>query len=212
MAPTSTFEQNVAEYEQWYIDHPEVYDSEVKALQEQFAKLSEDLRGIEIGLGTGRFSIPLGIKEGIEPSMSMAEKAVQRGIEVMPGVAEQLPYGDLQFDFVLFVTICFLDDLKLALKEVMRVLKPNGAIIIGFLDKDQAVAKEYMEKRNRSKFYKEARFYSVKRIHTLLSETGFVRIEYNQTLFGEIDSIKEVQLPIEGHGKGSFVVVKAHKK
>jgi hypothetical protein len=45
-----------------------------------------------------------------------------------------------------------------------------------------------------------------------LKETGFAAFEYNQTLFGELDEIKEVQLPKQGFGQGSFVVVKAVKK
>lgn len=46
-----------------------------------------------------------------------------------------------------------------------------------------------------------------------LSEVaGFKDFEYNQTLFGELDEIKEVQLPKQSYGQGSFVVVKAVKK
>lgn len=33
--------------------------------------------GIEIGVGTGRFALPLGIKQGIEPSRSMTEILVK---------------------------------------------------------------------------------------------------------------------------------------
>lgn len=212
MAHTTVFENNIADYEQWYEDHKAVFESEVKALQAQFAKLPEDLHGIEVGLGTGRFSAALGIKEGIEPAEGMAEKAIQRGIEVMSGTAEKLPYADMHFDFVLYVTICYLDQLKLALKEAHRVLKRNGSVIIGFLDKEQPVAQNYQEKRHRSTFYKGATFYSVNRVETLLREVGFGDLEINQTLFGELDEIEAVQLPKEGYGEGSFVVVKATKK
>jgi len=45
-----------------------------------------------------------------------------------------------------------------------------------------------------------------------LKEAGFKDFEYNQTLFGELDEIKEVQLPKQSYGQGSFVVVKAIKK
>jgi hypothetical protein len=45
-----------------------------------------------------------------------------------------------------------------------------------------------------------------------LKEAGFKEFEYNQTLFGGLDEIKEVQLPKQGYGQGSFVVVKAIKK
>ncbi|NIO83559.1 MAG: methyltransferase domain-containing protein [Candidatus Aminicenantes bacterium] len=212
MAVSSVFENNVADYEQWYEDHKAVFESEVRALQALFETLPENLRGIEVGLGTGRFSEALGVKEGVEPAAAMAAKAEQRGIEVMPGLAEKLPYADMQFDFVLFVTVCFLDQLKLAFKEANRVLKKGGAIIIGFLDKEQTVAQSYLEKKQRSTFYQKASFYTVQRIENLLRETGFAQMEYYQTLFGELDSITEMQLPVEGYGSGSFVVVKGIKK
>ena len=212
MAHTTAFENNIADYEQWYEDYKVVFESEVSALQAQFAKLPEDLHGIEVGLGTGRFAAALGIKEGIEPADGMAEKAVQRGIEVMSGKAEKLPYADMHFDFVVFVTICYLDQVKLALKEAYRVLKRKGSIIIGFLDKEQVVAQNYLEKKHRSTFYKSTTFYSVKRVASLLKEVGFSDLEFNQTLFGELDEIHTLQLPREGYGEGSFVVVKATKK
>lgn len=212
MLKTEIFDKYVEDYEAWYDKYPEVYQSELAALKEQFKKLPENIRGIEVGIGTGRFAKPLGIKEGIEPSEAMAKKAVRRKIEVLKGVAEYLPYGDLQFDFVLFVTICHLDNVKLAIEQAHRVLKHKGAIIIGFLDKDQSVAKEYKERSERSTFFNKVQFYSVKYIKEIIEETGFKNLEFNQTLFGTLDSIKEIQLPKSGYGQGSFVVIKATKK
>jgi ubiquinone/menaquinone biosynthesis C-methylase UbiE len=212
MIREQVFDTHVADYEQWYQEHKGVYESELAALREQFQKLPEDLRGIEVGVGTGRFAEPLGIKEGVEPSEAMAKKALDRGIEVIEAVAEQLPYGDLHFDFVLFVTICHLKDVRRSLAEAYRVLKPGGTVIIGFLDKEQLVAKSYMEKRHRSTFYSKARFYSVEELQKYLKDAGFRNFDFNQTLFGTLDSIQEVQIAKPGHGEGSFVVVKATKK
>lgn len=212
MLQTKIFDKNVEAYEKWYEEYPEVYQSEVMAIREQLQKLPENIRGIEVGLGTGRFAVPLGIKEGVEPSEAMAKKAIDRGIEVMDEVAESLPYGDLQFDFVLFVTLCHLDNIKHALAEANRVLKHKGSVLIGFLDKEKSIAKQYLEKRHRSTFFAKANFYTVDRIQTLLKETGFKDLEFNQTLFGDLDEIKEVQMPKPGFGAGSFVVVKATKK
>lgn len=212
MGQIALFDKHVATYEKWYEDYREVYQSELLAIRGQLAKLPENIRGIEVGLGTGRFAAELGIKEGVEPSSAMAEKAINRGVEVIKGFAAQLPYGDLQFDFVLFVTVCHLDEMKFALKEANRVLKPKGSILIGFLDKDQSIAKEYIAKRHRSTFFAKANFYTVERMVTLLKEAGFKDLEFNQTLFGNLDEIKKVQLPKIGYGEGSFVVVKASKK
>ena len=212
MLQTEIFNNNVEAYEAWYDTYPEVFQSELAAIREQLLKLPEDIYGIEVGLGTGRFSKALGIKEGIEPSEEMAKKAIKRGIEIMKGVAEKLPYGDYHFDFILFVTICHLNNLKAALKEAHRVLKPGGSIIIAFLDKDQTIAQQYEEKRYLSTFFKNATYYSVDKVKDLLNKAKFKNFEFNQTLFGELNEIKDLQTPKEGYGEGSFVVVKAVKK
>ena len=206
------FNEHVKEYEAWYDDYSEVYQSEILALQDQLLELPQNIRGIEVGVGTGRFSKPLGIKEGVEPSKEMAKRAVKRGIEIMKGTAERLPYAALQFDFVLFVTVCFVKNVKKAFQEAYRVLKPEGSVIIGFLDSDGQIAKRYAAERHRSDFYHKAQFYSVDRIEKLLKETGFKKPIFNQTLFGELEDIKEVQIPREGFGQGSFVTVRAIKK
>jgi len=49
-------------------------------------------RGVEIGVGSGIFASSPGIKDGIEPSSAMREQARERGINVIEGIAENLPY------------------------------------------------------------------------------------------------------------------------
>ena len=147
MTQIAIFNENVKAYEAWYEKYRKVYLSEITAIKEQLLKLPENLRGIEVGLGTGRFSEPLGIKEGIEPSGEMGKIAMKLGIEVRKEVAERLPYSVLQFDFVLLVTICHLNEIKEAFAQAHRVLKHGGSIIIGFIDKDQSIAKQYENKR-----------------------------------------------------------------
>ena len=212
MADTAVFDKFVNDYERWYDEHSEVYHSELYAIREHFKELPEDIRGIEVGLGTGRFAEPLGIKEGVEPSEFMAERAAKRGIETINAVAERLPYADMQFDFVLFVTVCYLSDLRMALSEAYRVLKKNGALIIGFLDKDRPIAKEYKERGARSKFFASAKFYHPEFIESAMEDRGFKNLTFNQTLFGNLDEINKVQIPVVGYGEGSFVVVKGIKK
>jgi ubiquinone/menaquinone biosynthesis C-methylase UbiE len=212
MLQTNPFEKFVAEYEDWYDKYPEVYQSELAAIKQQLHKLPNDIQGIEVGLGTGRFAAPLGIKEGIEPEPEMARLAIKRGVEIMHGRAERLPYRDLHFDFVLFVTISHFNNVRAALKEAYRVLKSGGSIVMAFLDKDRDIAKSYEAKRIESRFYKSATFYTVEQVIRYLELAGFRNPEFVQTLFGELDEIDEMQSPKEGYGEGSFVVVKASKK
>jgi ubiquinone/menaquinone biosynthesis C-methylase UbiE len=141
----------------------------------------------------------------------MARKAAERGIEVMDALAENLPYADLQFDFVLYVTVCHLQSLKHAFLEANRVLKKNGMIIIGFLPSDRPIARAYQDRRRFSTFYRNAVFYTPGQIEKLLGETGFKSLEFNQVLIGEPEAIREEQLPKPGYGEGSFVVVSALK-
>lgn len=141
----------------------------------------------------------------------MREIALKRGIEVMDATAEHLPYKDLHFDFVLFVTICYLDNVHDALQEAHRVLKNDGSVIIGFIDKNGAIGKEYEQRRDKSTFYKHARFYSVNEVIGLLKETKFKNLVFNQTLFHNLDEITEVEEIKKGYGEGSFVVVRATK-
>lgn len=72
MLQIAPFERHVAEYDEWFERYPFVYESELAALRQQMLSLPENLLGLEVGVGTGRYAAPLGIKEGIEPSEEMA--------------------------------------------------------------------------------------------------------------------------------------------
>lgn len=209
MPKVEPFEQHRDEYERWFEDNRYVYQSEINAVKKL---IPDEGVGVEIGVGSGRFAAPLGIKYGLDPSPKMAEIARQRGIEVKIGVGEELPYEDESFDFVLMVTtICFLDDVRKALKEIWRILKQNGKVIIGFVDRDSKIGKEYLKKKDRSLFYGPATFFSVDEVTNFLKDAGFGNFKYVQTVFGMLDEIKSVEPVKEGYGEGSFVVISAEK-
>jgi len=191
------------------MEHPHVYVSELHAVQ---ALLPKSGNGVEIGIGTGRFAAPLGIKRGIEPSKAMAGFARKKGLDVVPGVAEKLPYQDSEFDFCLMVTtICFLDDIDLAFKEIHRVLRNGGSFIIGFVDRNSPLGIVYTERKNTSAFYKDATFYSTDELVSYMKQAGFADFSFSQTIFQPLDEIQEAEPVKEGHGEGSFVVVRGIK-
>ena len=204
-----SFDDHVAEYDEWYDQYPWVFKSEVEVLREMLPA-GEKLNGIEVGVGTGRFSKALDIKEGIEPSPNMRSVALERGLETMNGVAESLPYADHRFDFVLMnFCISYFENLHIPFKEANRVLNNNGALVVGFVDKESTIGRYYEEHKPESTFYKQANFYSVKKVLQELRNAGFKHTTVRQTLFGSLDDIKELQPSTLGYGEGSFVVIRA---
>ena len=101
MAKTEPFDKHLDQYEEWFFENHYAFQSELAAIRKA---LPDSGKGIEIGIGSGKFAVPLGIKEGIEPSKTMREKAMERGLSVIDGVAENLPVPDNSYDFVLMVT------------------------------------------------------------------------------------------------------------
>jgi ubiquinone/menaquinone biosynthesis C-methylase UbiE len=209
MPKIDPFEKNTSEYETWFDNNKFVYKSEVRAIKDQLPKKGE---GMEVGVGSGRFAAPLGIRLGVDPSSKMREIARSRGIVAIDGVAEELPFDDYRFHFVLMVTtICFLDDIKAAFKEAFRVLKPGGHLIIGFIDKESPVGILYQQHKSESVFYKIATFYSVNEVISYLKNTGFRNLNFAQTIFHRLSEIIKLEPIKKGYGEGSFVVVKALK-
>jgi len=203
------FERYADKYEEWFERNKFVYESELRAIRKLLPEKGE---GIEIGAGSARFAAPLGIKAGIEPSGKMGKIARDRGLEVVKGVAETLPFGHSKFDFTLIVTtICFLDNVKAAFMEASRILKPGGCLVIGFIDKDSPIGKMYQQHKEDSVFYKLADFYSVEEVISHLKRAGFKDFNFTQTIFHNPAEIREVEPIKDGYGEGSFVVIKAVK-
>lgn len=207
MPKIDAFENNSDAYDDWFDKNSAAYAAELKAVRQLLP--NSDAQGMEVGVGSGKFAVPLGIKIGVEPSPQMAAKAKQLGIDVHPGVAEKLPFAAEKFDFVLLVTtICFVDDAVQAFREALRVLKSGGSIIVAYVDKASELGKKYLENREKSKFYQQATFYSTEEVLGHLQSAGFGTTEIKQTL---IPSAPE-QTVEDGYGAGAFVVVKAYKK
>ena len=135
------FHENSQDYDNWFEENHNIYFSELDAIKMFIPPVRY---GVEVGVGTGRFALPLGIRLGIEPSHNMARIARSRGIETLNGTAESLPLSDNMLDYVLMVTaVCFFDDVKKAFQEAYRVLKNDGFIIVAFIDGESSLGKLY---------------------------------------------------------------------
>lgn len=204
--------KDLMEFDSWLEKHPFVFESELSAIQEVLPE-TKVLSGIEVGLGTGRYCAAIGIKEGVETTKAMRKEAQKRGILTRNAVAGKLPYDDLKFDFVLMVSsVSLFERLDSAFHEANRVLKNDGALVIGFIDKESTIGQYLKFHKSHNPFYQCANLYSVDRIISELTQAGFQHFTLKQTLFGDLESITSYQPVWNGYGNGSFVVIKAHKK
>ena len=168
------FEHYMINYEEWFERNTFAYKAELQAVR---LLLPKSGTGMEIGVGTGRFAAPLGIRIGVEPAKAMSKVAQERGLEVIDGVAEALPFKNEQFDFALMVTtLCFVDDVELAFQEARRVIIPGGCFINGFVDRSSFLGKIYQRYKDQNVFYNVAHFYSVDEVISSLEKLEVVMI------------------------------------
>jgi len=200
------FVRFAVEYDEWFERHPWAYRSELDAMARALPKG----RGVDIGSGTGRFSAPFGAVVGLDPSKPMLRLAVERGLQVVQGRAENLPFRDRAFDFALMVTVlCFVSDPLAALREAARVVREGGSLLVGILDRDSPLGRRYEAGAEGSRFYRDARFLSADETLDLLEQAG-CRVESTfQTIFSDPAGLTAPEPVREGHGDGLFAVISA---
>ena len=204
---STVFDRLYRKYYTWYEHYPYAYRSELQALRKVIPRRG---RGLEIGVGTGRFAVPLGIRFGIDPSKNMIKIARRRGVRVRQGRGEDLPYQDAAFDYVaMIITLAFVKDPEKVLKEARRILKKRGRIVIGIIDKDSFLGGFY--RKQKGIFYRKARFLRAKKLTILLQTLGFKRLRVYQTIFHLPKEMTAVEKPKRDFGRGGFVVIKATK-
>lgn len=195
------------EYEEWFRKNESAFQSELIALKQM---VPVGKKGLEVGVGSGIFADPLGISHGIDPSEGMLKLAKLRNLNVEKGYAENLPYSDGSFDFVVFITsLCFIASPQKALDEANRVMSNSGELIVAFLDKNSWLGKILESEKENSKFYKPAHFYSVSDMVSMIELSGFKVLRIIQTLTDA--RTQGTEEPMEGFGRGGFVVIKAQK-
>lgn len=207
MPRTAPFERHDEAYEAWFEKNRALYEAELESARQLLPPAGAS--GLEVGVGSGRFAAPLGIRLGVEPARPMAARARARGIRVVRGVAEHLPFANGAFDFVLLVTtICFVDSVTSTFQEAFRVLRPGGQVLVGFVDRESALGRRYEQKRARSRFYREATFFSAGEVQDHLRRAGFAITATRQTLLTGAPpaTIRE------GTGAGAFVVLRGQRE
>ena len=194
------------DYDRWYEENRYVYFSELRALRCVVPKKGI---GLEIGVGTGRFAKPLGVSVGIDPSENMLKIAKARGLKGFIGTGEKLLFKNEEYDYVLLViTLCFVKNANKVISEARRVLKENGKLIIGIVDRNSFLGKIYQEKKEKKdKFYKDVNFFSAGEVIELFKKHNFESIATFQTIFKPLNEMRNIEKPKKGFGEGGFVVI-----
>ena len=139
-----------ARTERWlrYWDrHARSYDREMRFFERALFKdsrlwICSQARGdtLEVGIGTGRNIafypkdvglIGLDVSEGMLNHARRRANELGRAVELHMGDAAHLPFGDASFDTVVStLSLCAIPDDRGAVREMMRVLRPGGRLLL----------------------------------------------------------------------------------
>ena len=209
---SAPYQEHALHYDRWFDANRLAYEAELQAVRSLLPQIGNALR-IEVGAGTGRFAVPLGMHIGIEPCAEMALLAQKRGLAIIRGRAEALPLRDATVDLVLMVTVlCFVRDVRLALQEAARVLKSGGTLLIALLDRSSPLGQIYDKNKGKSLFYQGAKFHTTEEIVLLMQQFGFTEFQFRQTIFTQALQITAAEPIKEGYGQGLFAVIRGQKQ
>src|SRR4030043_640369 len=199
------FEKNWKSYDEWFDGHQALYQTELTALK----KVVPSGAGLEIGVGTGRFAAPLGVRFGLDPAIHMIRLAKNRGLLAVQGLGESLPFKDECFDFVQIVFVIeFVDDPVSFLREAVRTIRRNGALILGFIDRESPWGQYYARDPSHRRHFHPP---SPQEVLDIFNKIGLEFREACQTLFQPPPDLSKKENPRRGFGRGGFVVLKATK-
>jgi ubiquinone/menaquinone biosynthesis C-methylase UbiE len=95
------------------------------------------------------------------------------------------------------------------LRETARVLRPDGTLVIGLIDRESPLGQDYVSHQAENVFYRAAKFFSAAEVARLLAQTGFRELTWLQTLSSPIAGMREPGPAAEGTGRGAFLAVRA---
>lgn len=183
-APAGSFNLYAERYDRWF-DTPDgeaLFKNELGAIRHLMKNLEHPF--LEVGVGTGRFAEELGIDFGIDPSYEALKIARKRGIKVKRGKGEELPFKSESFGAVFLIfTLCFVEDPEKVFSECKRVLKKNGRLIVGIINRESPWGQLYMKKKAEGHpIYRHARFYAIEDVAEMIEPIGMTVEAYSSTL------------------------------
>lgn len=231
------YDEYAEKYDIWFLKNENVLSSEAALVA---SCLKDAGRVLSIGCGSGLFEMILkkdygiNVTEGVEPSVSMAEIAKKRGMEVFPGTAEEVSLGNESlevYDTLLFNGCpCYINDLQGAFDNTKKYLRREGRIVVIDIPKESAYAMLYNLAMTLGtwdhellkgicppnpypiEFVKMALWRTTDEKVKCLKAAGYDNFSFRQTLTTDPHySDLAVEEPSEGFDKGSYVAITAYK-
>ena len=135
-----------------------------------------DKRVLDVGCGPGIMTAALAKNNrlvGIDPSLNML-KLAKSDFGVVQAVGESLPFKNASFDFVVAAeTLQHVGETKLFLKELVRVTRAGGFVILSALHENSWLHHAFSWKES----YRHLHFHSLEAIKNELSSCGIRQIE-----------------------------------
>src|SRR5687768_5405087 len=118
----------------WFVGRRAILESFLKGILEKIPDPKSQIRILDVGCGTGanlEMLSQFGEAEGVDVSDEALEFCRLKGLKVLKGLAETLPYEDETFDITTALDVVeHLDDDVAGLKEMYRVTKRGGYSLI----------------------------------------------------------------------------------
>ena len=188
-------EQNCRRFESYMKRFPELYRFLANILKEYVADIKQPVI-VDLGIGPGLLSkeinsaIPDANLIGVDPSKHMLKVAKKNAkVKTYVGTSENIPLEDVSVDLVVSrFSLAYWEKPLSSMKEISRVLKPNGKIVFEVLNKNFPRWKLFVLKINwvikttsfqTAKYFTDAykTAYSIQSVHDLLKKTGFKTVK-----------------------------------
>lgn len=172
-----------------------------KIQKKMVCDLCEDIKGkrlLEIGVGTGRFSIELAKKGAnmmsLDPANAMLQitkektyrNNINNKISLIKGDGNNLPFKDCSFDGIICLhVLVHLPTYRDVLKEMRRVTKRNGFIIVNFPNPLSFYLPSAIYVNMLNAFGKSiyGGFFTKRKINETIEDAGFTIEEFRGNIF-----------------------------
>jgi SAM-dependent methyltransferase len=167
-------------------------------------------RALDLGCGDGAlvhaFAAQGATAVGVDPDPAMLAAARKRAAEMnvsanfLEARAESLPFPDASFDAVSAMTVlCFVPDAKAAAREMARVLRPGGRLVLGELGRWSFwAATRRLRGWLGSATWKAARFRDAGELRRLAEAAGLnVTAMRGAIFYPPVGSLARVMAPID---------------